>query len=1452
MTFYSTPDELLAAQRLREQVERPRVTPEQAELIEQYARMYPTMTAQATLGLAMQGLAPDSDVARRVAEAEGLELLDETRDHRGFFARARDTVLGSLGAGVGMTGDAVASTAKTVTRSAFTMFDTLQQELIKRPLRAIAYASDQASSQFPVEDSRGLIGDIADTAQTLAHPGYWTGVAQNFNEGMAQSGRSAGSILGQQFLSNPIQTTRDFVTGSEASMGSGFIPGGALSEAAEFEQQQIQIGGSGADFGDLVATTFLEPDSREHEMWSGFLQLGFDIGSDPGGAALGTATKFKQAGKLLGETRNVGFGVHVGNRLDRAGELSRGLVRAERNTILPEVVRAYTRSDEFAPIADKIMGRDTYDIFQAFGGKLDPGQARWLREAVDREDLATRIDDLLLGGQMSPQKVNLRPVKEQSRWASIMPTDAINLKLGKRNAATQLDRALIAAKVDRGERARILDRWADVPSLGTAAGRAGALDVVKDGFRSVANNLTTQGVDADIANEMVRLFDRVDDDTRYVVETLAQDGLAANARKHINIGGEVQEVDLRLVSELVQEIPLPDMRAISKEMTGGLMNSKMFETAYQTELAVSQAVLKAWVPAQLLRGAWTVRVVGEEQVRMAVSGMDSLFRHPGSFIAWAIGRKGTDDVLGEGFKATDEAGQLLDVSYDDAMARTFDAWYKPSAGKVASGDYKVTKPGEPGHWSNVTHQLRMLHNDPLARRMARGDSTDDVVNWLMADGEKTLRDVASQFPPGAAERFMQNPNAIRGYLDGVTRAAVHETTGGNQALLDLVSSGQLDGIGFKKAAQVGSDRSKLTRKVRAVLGDENAPVAAAGPKLEDATISSQLDRLVDLGMTTLMGKPTNYLSRSPTFRQAYWDRVRQLVGSASDEVRDEIIKNAAETFGVNTKEMRGLVKAMDTRPGDTITDIQQLDTAAKAHALEHTKTLLYDQARRTQWVDLTRGIFVFAEAWKEIATTWMRLASKQPNVFRRTQQSIEGMRDAGAFYYDEQNGQEMFAYPGGGWLSGLIAPGVGGDPEQGEMGTRMTAPVEGLNLFAGSVMPGVGPVVSVAAANWLPDTPDADWLRDLLFPFGSEKEEGTPGEWFEAGIPSYMKKLMQAWGDGEFDRDQYMNARFDVIRALAMADPERYAGPDGQQRALDDSKGITSNVFLLRGLGQLLGAPAAPRVEFFTTDMSGEAFNLAALSKAYWELYEESGGDHSEATRSFIDRFGVDPDLIRQGKTRSINKRAITEPGAEWEREHQEQAEAHPEVIGFFAPEDFDAQMDSTAFDRAIESGDREQLTPEIMLKSANQRTGYMVYDEYNRRLEEAGVAGADLRAAQRDLKAAIAEMYPGFGEKIAVTQRLEPEDVIPRLREAIKDPVLADTPTGQALTEYLRFRDRALQEAADKFGVSTLGGKQVLPYRQALAAVAAELIREHEGFAAVWDEVLSREIKADELEEAA
>ena len=203
-----------------------------------------------------------------------------------------------------------------------------------------------------------------------------------------------------------------------------------------------------------------------------------------------------------------------------------------------------------------------------------------------------------------------------------------------------------------------------------------------------------------------------------------------------------------------------------------------------------------------------------------------------------------------------------------------------------------------------------------------------------------------------------------------------------------------------------------------------------------------------------MTAPTNKLSRSPVFKQAYWNKVASLIKSSDAQVKAGVIARAKKA-NVDSKLIKQMEKTVPAKWEDAIftskrnVDVgyvnykevfDSVDEVAKAHALSETKKLLYDLSERTRVWEATRLIFPFGEAFQEIITTWARLLKDNPAPVRRFQLMVEKGRetnpfdlentDRGFFYQDPTTGEEMFSWGVWGGLASKFMGFQDDDPIQ--------------------------------------------------------------------------------------------------------------------------------------------------------------------------------------------------------------------------------------------------------------------------------------------------------------------------------------------------------------------------------------------------------------------------------------
>ena len=319
------------------------------------------------------------------------------------------------------------------------------------------------------------------------------------------------------------------------------------------------------------------------------------------------------------------------------------------------------------------------------------------------------------------------------------------------------------------------------------------------------------------------------------------------AREHIN-GAELRYINLKGESVV---LPGPHMQSELLNSTvyfppvSELLKLTSRLAKYQTlnkgkELA-DVAINGFWKKTQLVRPAYIIRNIAEEQIRVFGTGHISFFNNPGMALAMWLGRpEGStlrrmlnqfdtyrNTVFDESFSTGDEAldvlnettGHAMKNSYIDMMNLDRGGAYDDKAMKVLQ--FKNVGAVQYGHkrfFDGVANQVRMLNSDEMARivagfnppqvktAIANGAFREDAVidYFLTGAGRKTLNSFAEATPDKFAA-FIKTPDGLKSYLftgksadtgkDISMRARVSEATGGNATLMKLIANGSADVAG---------------------------------------------------------------------------------------------------------------------------------------------------------------------------------------------------------------------------------------------------------------------------------------------------------------------------------------------------------------------------------------------------------------------------------------------------------------------------------------------------------------------------------------------------------------------------------------------------------------------------------------------------------------------------------
>lgn len=590
--------------------------------------------------------------------------------------------------------------------------------------------------------------------------------------------------------------------------------------------------------------------------------------------------------------------------------------------------------------------------------------------------------------------------------------------------------------------------------------------------------------------------------------------------------------------------------------------------------------------------------------------------------------------------------------------------------------------------------------------------------------------------------------------------------------------------------------------------------------------SERLDHAVSWIFSNLMSERTNNLSRSNTFKQFYAQRIEELTPFMDADAR---VRMAAWAREQKLPDVAKRIDALSAKHAvtDTAIDFDKAEHIAKGFGLDQTRDLLYDMSQKSQFFDAYRLIFPFGEAWKEMVTRWAKIGAERPQALRRGQQLVTGARDAGFFYVNE-NGEEVYAYPGSEWISEKLT----GVP------VPLTGRVAGLSLMT-EVLPGVGPVVQFPAAAFLPDKPEWDWARDVIFPFA---EPDTSGGVIESLLPAWAQKWRTGFAGG--NERMFNGAVMDVARYLVSTGEYDTSTVDGINALLDEAKKKARTVFALRGAAQFF-APSAPTPEWQVEDRNGDLHVALTLTREYHDLLDK---DPQNATQAMLDKYGPDLFLLLQGKTAEVVPGApITNEGADWERANSGVVASHPLVFGFFAPQG--DGIDSAAFNRQMSQGRRVAISPDQSVRLGNNRVANAIYQNAKRKM------GPSLNRAQqtwlRGLRAVLVEQYPGFGERVGVPENASVESLVAGLEAAVADERLSDNPNLVPIRQYLAAREKA-QAAATEAGFASFRDAAAMGgVRAWLRGLADLLVRDHPGFELAYSRVFDREM-ADDVEVAA
>jgi hypothetical protein len=1259
-------------------------------------------------------------------------------------------------------------------------------------------------------------------------------------------------------------------------------------------------GGNWASPGRLFARHITEPGRTPFKVVSGLVDGLFTLATDPlNWVAPGAGTVYRKGAGVIGQA-----GRGSARNPSAIGKLA-GLVDDKRPQVVEEQARAWLDSHTGRQLTEWMAGNDRFvDIWEATKGKLGAQTTEALRAAPDAGQVRQILDRALTSGQVrefptappSTLGLSVRHRTDKVRFLQMVPGRAVDSE-HLDDAAEQLLRSARNAKLGDDE---IEDTLRRVGSL-QEGDRVGLFDVVKTHYADINRKIMGRGLTKAEANKIAgKVFEGAGDDARaYYVNLLGENADFPGARTSILQGREIVQPTAHIPSEMLNRaIPLPDAREV-RRATSGLAKilakrddpkmAKVVRLAIDTAAATQSNII---TPLWLLRAKWLVRVSIDQQARMAFAGLDSIYNHPFAWISTALGTPqgrlsqfAAKTLRTEGRLAKGLDGEALDLLTEFQQAVGNQQNYMLHRGQVPIGPRSLQRVMHPSanpdnydrYVKGMANELSTYASDP-AMRAAATLTEDELLEWFSVGAGRQVREQLAL--SGRGRMLSAQEQAVYGvqgtvedallgsrrFADDYARSfrqRLLERTGANAEVIDAIASGRAGDVDVAALKDLSTPEG---RKFISWLGDrvDRLPAWAKASQLDTpegfAAVRSQWDQAVSWMFQTLFAKPDSFLSRSPAYRQFYWQGAADLIPHMDAPTRELFFTRAAEA-GLGRREMRfAREQAAKFNPGDAITDIDTAANLAKKYALDATQELLYQTSSKHQFSDILRITNPFIEPIVEAMTIWPRKMAANPLYTRRAAHVINGARGSGFITQDPVSGEDVINYP-----SPLLAKALG-LPE--DIDARLSGGAENLFSFNAplalatgqsvpktAVLPGFGPVVQIPAARYLPDKPEWDWARDILFPYGAPPEGPLSQQAAEAAGPMWFKRLQTWMQEDPAGNRTWDNSVLEMMQALAASgDYSNASGGLDVERLEDDAKQRAKRLMLVKAVAQFV-LPTGEAVRYQVKDPSGQAHELRALAVELRKLQQELG--YNEGTESFIDEFGTDLGAAVQGKSAALEERSMTKRGLDFERDHPDLVKKYGDVIGFFNPIGPDQPFDLKAWARQIDDT-RNPKTPEEYAKLYNAYLGNLLWDQAKSKLIDAeGGMRSDAAAVTwlTAVREALVKEYPGFQSTIVGQGKtLNPDEKITMLETAVKDPRLAGTDAGQGLELYLMARAKANATVASNpeaynGAKDAMNAKSTKYLRDWLRLVAEAIVQEHPEFAPMWERVLSREMtERDEL----
>lgn len=341
------------------------------------------------------------------------------------------------------------------------------------------------------------------------------------------------------------------------------------------------------------------------------------------------------------------------------------------------------------------------------------------------------------------------------------------------------------------------------------------------------------------------------------------------------------------------------------------------------------------------------------------------------------------------------------------------------------------------------------------------------------------------------------------------------------------------------------------------------------------------------------------------------DELDRLALALGDDASDDAIREAMDEIDPSVVLGEGEMAIVRRFAAQRSHGLATVRANAMERAVQLTTPFIDDHRVRSSFQNYVGNFVPFHFAEEAFLKRWARSIAESPEMIRRAQIAMNGMRSMGVVRRDER-GSEIFVYPLAGEAVTAISGGVAS-----MFGERLRLPYVGqMTGEVGYTLPGLGDRFGVPSVGPLVAMPLE--LLSRHYPELADLEQQVSGPGADRPVWSYFVPSWagRTWESvfGQIDKTQLASATNQAIQMMAVNGqmPPENATAHEQQEFIERAQGQARTIIMARGLLGM-AAPAAPQFRTKADDLNAEYVELLRLAPT-----------PDEATQAF---FKLHPDI---------------------------------------------------------------------------------------------------------------------------------------------------------------------------------------------------------------------------------